>query len=347
MEPQNSSLRAQQEVNEKRSGNRSSTLENVRSEIVQLNNTGNDDDGYFVRANVNGQSVTLLCDSGADVPLLNSSLLNTWSNSMEPCLTPVNTMLLTVTGESKPFHGKAVVQIRLGKCTFQHEVLFADITQDGILGIDFMIKNKCDVMRSRSCHKVKGEEISCYVSNGIQLVCCRVALVENVSIPAKSEIIVAGKPLDQLDRGRLGVVEPSMNFVQTTDVLVAKVLIDPKSGNIPLRLANFSKEPFMVHKDMVTAVLQPVESVGSESDHASRMCHSSETDRALTKLPEHLVSLFEPSSENLDMSQKTRLGQFLVKHQNIFSKSSSDIGHTTLIQHHIDIQNSKPAKKVP
>ena len=185
------------------------------------------------------------------------------------------------------------------------------------------------------------------MSNGIQPVCCRVALVENVSIPAESEIIVAGKPLDSLDRGRLGVVEPSMKFVQNTGVLVAKALVDPKSGNIPLRLANFSKEPIMVHKDMVTAVLQPVESVGSESDHASRVCQASETGRALTKLPEHLVSLFDRSSENLDRSEKTKLEQFLVKHQDIFSKSSSDIGHITLIQHHIDVQNAKPMKKIP
>ena len=53
--------------------------------------------------------------------------------------------------------------MQLGKCTFEHEVLFADVTQDGIIGIDFMTKNKCDFMISRSCLKVKGEEIPCYI----------------------------------------------------------------------------------------------------------------------------------------------------------------------------------------
>ena len=308
---------------------------------------GNDDDGYFVHTKVNGKSLQLLCDSGANVSILNSSLLNTWGNSLEPRLTPVNTMLLTVTGESKPFKGKAVVQMQLGKCTFEHEVLFADITQDGIIGIDFMIKNKCDLMISRSCLKVKGEEIPCYMSNGIQPVCCRVALAENLSIPADSEIIVSGKPLDSLDRKRLGIVEPSMKFVQNTGVMVAKALVDPKTGNIPLRLANFSKDPVMVHKDMVTAVLQPVESVGSERDQKSRVCQASESSRDPNELPEYLVPLFERSSEHLDTAQKTRLKQFLVRNSDIFSKSSSDIGHTTLIQHHIDVQNAKPVKKVP
>ena len=85
-------------------------------------------------------------------------------------------MLLTVTGESKPFHGKATVQINLGKCTFQHEVLFADITQDGILGIDLMMRNKCDVIISKICLNVKGQEIPCYMSNGSQPVFCRVSV---------------------------------------------------------------------------------------------------------------------------------------------------------------------------
>ena len=59
---------------------------------------------------------------------------------MTPSLIPVNTMFLTVFGDSKPFGGKALVQIRLGKCMFQYEFLFADITKNDILGIDFMIK---------------------------------------------------------------------------------------------------------------------------------------------------------------------------------------------------------------
>ena len=42
----------------------------------------------------------------------------------------------------------------------------------------------------------------------------RVALEENVHIPAESMVIVTGKPLDSLDRKRLGVVEPPMKFVQ-------------------------------------------------------------------------------------------------------------------------------------
>ena len=82
--------------------------------------------------------------------------------------------------------------------------------------------------------------------------------------PPESEIIVLGKPLDKLDRSRVGLIEHSLNFVENTGLMVAKVLVDPKNGNLPLRLANMSKEPITVRKNTISAVLQAVDSVNSE-----------------------------------------------------------------------------------
>ena len=79
---------------------------------------------------------------------------------------------------------------------------------------------------------------------------------------------------------------------------MAKVLIDPKLGSIPLRLAKFSREPIISHKDMVTALLEPVDSVGNESENVSRVCQLNETTETSNQLPEHLVPLFERSSRN-------------------------------------------------
>lgn len=113
-----------------------------------------------------------------------------------------------------------------------------------------------------------------------------------------------------------------------------------KKLNILLRLSNLSKDPVAVHKGTVTALLQSVGSVDSEKVNVSP--EPLNAVKIKNDHPEHLQSLFEGSSENLDGSQKVRLEQFLIKHQDIFfSKSPSDIGHTTLIHHHIDDQNTK------
>ena len=65
------------------------------------------------------------------------------------------------------------------------------------------MRNKCDLIIIKSCIKVKGQEIPCYISNGSQPVCCRVAFVENVNVPPESETIVSGKPLDNRDISRI------------------------------------------------------------------------------------------------------------------------------------------------
>ncbi|KAL3853877.1 hypothetical protein ACJMK2_013176 [Sinanodonta woodiana] len=135
-------------------------------------------------------------------------------------------MLLTLTGESQPFNGKAEVEIMLGSHTFKHEVLLADIQQDGILGIDFLKKCKCDPIISKGCLNVKCEKVSCYMkSDEKKTVCCRIALTENVVILPESEIVVNGRPIDLYDKDTVGLTEPFSKFVEKTGLLVAKILV--------------------------------------------------------------------------------------------------------------------------
>ena len=134
------------------------------------------------------------------------------------------------------------------------------------------------------------------MSSSSHPLCCRTALVENVSVPPESEIIVSGKPLDSFDRSTAGVVEPAMKFVQNTKVLVAKVLVDTKKENIPLRLANRRRDSVY---GAVTALLQPVSLIDSES-----LCSFDTSESVQPELPEHMVKQLERSSPNLDKQQK-------------------------------------------
>ncbi|KAL5004068.1 hypothetical protein ScPMuIL_017524, partial [Solemya velum] len=65
------------------------------------------------------------------------------------------------------------------------------------------------------------------------------------------------------------------------------------------------------------------------------------------KLPEHLKDLFERSTKNLAHSQKLQVKKLLEKYQQAFSKNSGDIGHTTLVEHKIDVGDTQPIKQHP
>ena len=327
-------------------GDHSQTEDKLGSDISyeSLGSLGNRK-GYYCDGRINDQPMSFLCDTGANVSVLSSKWFESLSENEKPEITSVRSRLLTVTGEDIAFKGKATFHITLGSQTFNQEMLISDIVENAILGMDFMKTKKCDLMISKGCLKINGENIPCYQKQNMRLfTCCRVALVENVEIPPCSEIVVSGKTLDHIDKDYSCLIEGSENFVQKTGLLVAKSVVDPNTGRIPIRLANLTDKPIKVFKDTVTATMETVEVVENELVGSTG---TSDISKNLDKLPEHLVTLYEKSCANLDSSQSEVLKQFLIKHQHVFSKDSNDIGHTTLIKHEIDTGDSKPVKKYP
>ena len=107
----------------------------------------------------------------------------------------VNINLITATGESSPFIGQIDVEICLGNHSYHHNVLVADISNEAILGMDFLVSNNCDVLLSQNKLSVKGEIIQCfhYASNAKS--CYRVAIQETTEVPPNSENFISGKPI--------------------------------------------------------------------------------------------------------------------------------------------------------
>ena len=90
---------------------------------------------------VYGTCLTFLVDTGSNATILRRGILDNWPQDHLPSLKPVNIQLVTATGDCSPFHGKAEVEISLGNQKLKQQFLFADIENDGILGINFLSKN--------------------------------------------------------------------------------------------------------------------------------------------------------------------------------------------------------------
>lgn len=204
--------------------------------------------------------LTFLVDTGSNVTILRKDLLNAWPQECFPNLTPVNLQLITATGECSPFYGKAKIEFTLGNQNLSHEILFADIKNDGILGVDFLSANRCDVLLSKDHLVLNGEKIVCYRStNEAQPCCCRIALIENVHVPPGSEMIVKGRPIDNFDKDSVGILEASETFASRYGLLVAKALVSPKMGTVPLRIMNILDQPCFLRKSTVAALYEPVD----------------------------------------------------------------------------------------
>ena len=164
------------------------------------------EEGYFVPAIVADMPLTFLVDTGSNVTILCKDLLDVLPQEHFPALRPVNMQLVTATDECSPFYGKAKIEFTLGNQNLSHEILFADIKNDGIIGIDFLTANRCDVLLSKDHLVLNGEKIACYRSTkDANPSCCRIALMENVQVPPGSEMIVQSRPLDGFDKDGVGI----------------------------------------------------------------------------------------------------------------------------------------------
>ena len=120
-----------------------------------------------------------------------------------------------------------------------HDVLFADVKNDGILGMDFLMKHRCDMFLSKNHLILNGEKIACF-HNSVEAIstCCRIAILESVEVPPECEIIVRGRTMDTIDKNSTGVVEATEYFVNRSGLLIAKALVCPEFGTVPLRIMN-------------------------------------------------------------------------------------------------------------
>ena len=98
---------------------------------------------------------------------------------------------------------------------------------------------------------------------------------------------------------------------------------------IPLIVANFSHQPVTVHKNTIAAKFEPVD-VKAVVDKPIRRVQCVNVSPGLY-LPEHLTELYNKSSRALSESYSRKLKEFLLKCQDVFSTTSSDIGYTNIM----------------
>ena len=106
---------------------------------------------------------------------------------------PVNCLLRIVTGETTPVRSRGKLALQLGNFKTVHDVWIADIENECILGLDFLISNDCIVDVQESCLRIGPEEIRFKrIAATEKPACRRVTVAETWLVPPKSEAIVPG-----------------------------------------------------------------------------------------------------------------------------------------------------------
>ncbi|GFX04537.1 probable RNA-directed DNA polymerase from transposon X-element [Trichonephila clavipes] len=117
-------------------------------------------------------------------------------------------------------------------------------------------------------------------------------------------------------------------------LLIASTLVDLSRKTIPVRICNVTEKPRVFQKGEVLATCSPVTCV----------CKSSSL--LLSNSPQQLTPDLLENAE-LSPEQKSSAERLFQEFEDVFSRNSSDIGHTTVTQHRIDTADHPPIKQHP
>jgi hypothetical protein len=110
-------------------------------------------------------------------------------------------------------------------------------------------------------------------------------------------------------------------------------------------LFNFSFS-LLLQKNTIAAQLEPIEIDMIEECHNINALNCN-VQRETIQWPEHIKTIFDDNINELAENQKVSFKNLLLKFQDSFSKSSTDIGRTEMIEHTIDTGQSLPVKQHP
>ena len=289
--------------------------------------------GLFIEMDVCGVKAKLLVDTGATVTLISTRLFHRIPEENQPKLSPFSRAILDAGGNCLPISGFGTFSAKICALSCKLDGVVADLSNDGIVGLDFMDENECtiDVKKKKICIKGKRYNLVKEGSFG----CYRIVALNTVTIPTNQEVVIKGKvcvPEGESISLVQGLVEPNEKFV-SAGTLVGRTLVKADTV-VPIRVLNLGSENRTIYS-------------GTHIAEMSSVCevHTERRTKRNSKLHEKLEDLLERSSTDLSEDQKSKVRNFLQQYSHAFALSNSELGATNVVEHEIDVGNAHPIKE--
>ena len=283
--------------------------------------------------------VEWLIDTGCGLSLISEEVYKRIPEGNRPVLEENEIPMKTADGSWLPDLGKTHISVRVDKREYTHPFVVAKLTDDGILGTDFLRMHEGNIDFSKNKFYLNGRAMT--TRNGLaRHRCYRVSLAEEVVIPAGSRMVVPGKiPAGVLPKGSW-MVDSLSKPPGGKCVLVGRSLVEGGRGKVCVEMFNPSEEDVLLHRDTHTALVHPVdveETLAEDEvpDERFKMNLVREVSRQ-SSLPKELQEICEETQYDLSKSEKKQLSRLLKKHQGVFQLEGEPLGRTDLVKHEIN-----------
>ena len=298
----------------------------------------------YVDVQIRNTIIPFLVDTGASTTMISAHVWRQLSNPI-PTLSRVDTTLAGVDGRPLQVKGKCDLIFKLQAFEVPVQVVVANISISGILGADFLQKYECAIHLGskpfmcigRARQVVPLQEITSDQSY-------KVALAQNVRIPAESEIIVEGHIEFKYgeffsSEGGTGLLEAESSVTEHRQVVIGRALVDTTRGTVPIRLFNPTAAPLTLYKGTHVGVVSPICGI-VDANTSGVGC--SELD-----LPPDLEQLLDKSRGHVSDSELILLRKFLQENRDLFACSGDPLGSTGVVKHTIDTGDARPIRQHP
>ena len=328
---------------------------NLNCSKVSFSAAGN----LLIPITINGVSLHAVLDTAAQVSVVGSRFVDNFL----PTLKFFGAFTLNGIKADSPLPASRSddVQVTLGDKIFQWKFLKADISDDCILGLDFIANFKLDIRLSENTVTVGDCVIPIQVSshNTIHSYTVNtVSLFKNVRIKPYSGINFSLRLHSKFrSDSDFVVLEPISH--PSVDILSVMAM---KGSDLPITIVNHSDRTVTLSGGFVLGVVSDVVNSNVATPDFRRPefeirtlyadefqdCYPAVKSDNFLKikqtLPEHLQDLFERSCTNITLYQSVKLANLLSEFAFIFSKSDTDLGHFKAVYHRIVTRNDEPIK---
>ncbi|CAG2215708.1 unnamed protein product [Mytilus edulis] len=296
--------------------------------------------GAYIDVAVHNQPTKFLIDTGATVTLVSHALFYRIQKKERPELEPITQVIISANGTELSIAGKGMFCIEIGQDKFIVEALVADISIDGILGLDFMKENNCKIDLQQETLQCKSNTYPMAFSGKIG--CYRISAAEDISIPPGTEAFARGRINDYdtlTSKLQIGIIEPSEKFVKRDNALLAKTLVEARE-QVPIRLLNVSNNVTTIRAGTIVGEISPVEDVITMTENTRK-------EHKNPKLDNELQKLVNEASSHLTEKQRHQVTNCLQQYKSLFALSDNDLGCTSIVRHRINTGTNYPVKQPP
>ena len=302
---------------------------------------------------VNGVTLVATIDSGAEITVLRRDMLG-------PCNLNVNELQKShLQGPFGQIQDNCYitpdVNFQCGGVRSLRPILISDITDQMLLGSDFMYQHHCVIDYGQRVFHCGGESTPLNISltaDGYGLsevtLCQTVRLPPHAAVPA---LVFVGRPEGLMH------IEQAVDLPEETGLIEAMITAGPGAS---VCLTNTGDRWMTMTKNTIVGWASPVdrywdvdEILGSISTKVNneytppkiRSTQGTPCSDSIPSIPTHLESLYLDGCALLDPEEKMQLAHLLSEYQDVFSKGEFDLGNCTKINHHIDTGQAKPIRQ--